>query len=539
MHISGRCNQDCIFCLEGGKGAQRGPDPTLAQVKTQLKSLRRQGAGHITFMGSETLFRKDLAEILAAARRLGFTRIGLATNGTALARRGCIAELAECGLEFIEFSIHGHTRELVNRIAGTGFTYDRQLRALEELDRVGSLFTIFNIVVCRENRDHLGEIADFIKGKFPRIPARLKFKFVSLSGRELSRVEAGEDIFTCGMVNAEGLGRRLSRDRIPFCYYNFPLCRLGGYASHSEELQNIATDEQYFDLSNETGGYVPAGRMLSGKSWPMEPCGGCSLRELCPGVETAYLVRGGSAAELRRSGRDPRKVLEAAFKEMGRDVSPAVIKRILKRQSRERGPEGTRGLVGGAPDLLCLMHPEESHSFDLGVLVEKTPLVAGSGDCSYTLRYKIKRMDGTSHDGNPRTAKLTRAVQTAAKLASARGLAPAGARDEILAAAGHIGWHLREEMSEMLVFLNSASPRSLDVQVIVSRYRTGHGTGWKKRFVHEFRNKSFLSNEPRMQGFLTVAVPVLKKASRKGIDIDGACRMLIEAAEAAGWRLMR
>ena len=63
------------------------PDIPVSQVAA--------GARHITFMGGETFFRKDLGRILAHARDVGFTRVGVTTNGTVLSKKGFIGDLVK------------------------------------------------------------------------------------------------------------------------------------------------------------------------------------------------------------------------------------------------------------------------------------------------------------------------------------------------------------------------------------------------------------------------------------------------------------
>src|SRR5262249_2560133 len=155
--IAQRCNQSCVFCLEEDGDWAPFKDPATAAVTDEIGRLYEKGARHITFMGGETFFRKDLAPILRHARATGFTRVGVTTNGTVLSKPGFIRELRDAGLDFIELSVHGHTAELSNLIAGTGFTHDRQSMALDEI-RAAGLLTILNVVVCRPNKDHLVEI---------------------------------------------------------------------------------------------------------------------------------------------------------------------------------------------------------------------------------------------------------------------------------------------------------------------------------------------------------------------------------------------
>src|SRR5262249_3979548 len=157
----------------------------------------------------------------AHARACGFSRVGVTTNGTVLAKPGFLRELRENGLDFIEFSIHGHTPELSNAIAGTGYTHERQSLALAEI-RDLRLPTILNVVVCRPNKDHLVDIARYVCERYPGLPVRFKFKFVSLQGL----AARADDVLRYQEVDSIPVGDYLAERGVPFWYYNFPLCQL-------------------------------------------------------------------------------------------------------------------------------------------------------------------------------------------------------------------------------------------------------------------------------------------------------------------------
>src|SRR5438128_11007834 len=100
LYIAERCNQNCVFCLEvDGKWSEL-KDPATQEVKQLVRRLWDEGARHITFMGGETIFRKDLPAILADARQAGYTRLGVTTNGTALHKKGFMGDLLASGLHF-------------------------------------------------------------------------------------------------------------------------------------------------------------------------------------------------------------------------------------------------------------------------------------------------------------------------------------------------------------------------------------------------------------------------------------------------------
>jgi organic radical activating enzyme len=333
VYIACRCNQNCVFCLEVDPTWAKFDEPSTQEVHREIDQLRSRGANHITFMGGETFFRKDLPDILMHAKAVGFTRLGVTTNGTILSKPGFLRRMVDSGLDFVEFSLHGHSEELANLIGGTDFTFQRQARALAEIDEMGTLPMIVNVVICRENKDHVVDIPRYLTTNFPRISARFKFKFVSLMGLAASR--ASEGMLRYSEVDAVAAGDYLDARGIPFWYDNFPLCRLGRHAGHSLELSAMASDERYFDYDHAGGGsYIDTGYQLAGRCWP-EPCLRCTLRPVCCGIESAYDVHQG-AGELSARSDDPLPLLAFALADLGGD--PGTAAQMLEALRKDERP---------------------------------------------------------------------------------------------------------------------------------------------------------------------------------------------------------
>ena len=320
LYITDRCNQHCVFCLEEDRTWARFVEPSTQEVLSEIDRLYSRGANHITFMGGETFFRKDLSCILAHAKSVGFTRIGVTTNGTVLSKPGFLLRMVDSGLDFVEFSLHGHSEELANLIGGTRFTFQRQATALAEINEIGTVFTIVNVVICRENKDHVVDIVRYLITNFPRIPVRFKFKFVKLMGLAASHVSQGTLRYS--EVDAVPAGDLLEARGVPFWYENFPLCRLGRHAGHSLRLATMASDERYFDYDHAgSADYIDTGYQLEGYCWP-EPCEPCTLRPICSGVENTYLTHHGSG-ELSARSDDPLPILAYALRDAGQDPRAA------------------------------------------------------------------------------------------------------------------------------------------------------------------------------------------------------------------------
>ena len=64
------CNNRCLFCVQGDKRHRVG-DLKTAEIRERLKDAR-QHADNVVFTGGEVTLRRDLVELVAFAKSLGF-----------------------------------------------------------------------------------------------------------------------------------------------------------------------------------------------------------------------------------------------------------------------------------------------------------------------------------------------------------------------------------------------------------------------------------------------------------------------------------
>jgi MoaA/NifB/PqqE/SkfB family radical SAM enzyme len=429
LYIAERCNQSCVFCLEQDGSWRPFVDPTTVETQAVITELWGRGARHITFMGGETFFRKDLGRLLAHARDVGFTRVGVTTNGSVLSKKGFLRGLVDSGLAFIELSIHGHTPELSEAISGASFTFERQAAAMAEIDELG-LTTIVNVVVCRENARHLVDIVRYVCESFPKIPARFKLKFVSLQGLAAEQGEA----LRYGEVDFAAVAEYLATQGKKAWFYNVPLCLLGVHAHLSAELGTLAIDEQYFDFEHRgEAEYYESGHQLEGRVWPAGPCGGCSLRPVCPGIEESHRRVNGEGALATRTD-DPLPLLEQALVDRGGDPSHAAS----RLEALRREPRPARFIRGRADGAIRFLHPAEPEPLDLTVEERASPPKPSFvATARFALSYRA--WAGEDAAGRPGVAALLSSAAKELATADARGDSLLAARAAVARALA-AGW---------------------------------------------------------------------------------------------------
>jgi tetratricopeptide (TPR) repeat protein len=147
------CNAKCPFCFnppDAPPELERGlPLPELAR---RLLGGWREGYRAVKFIGGEVTIRDDLPQILALARRIGYTSIQVTTNGIRLADPAYARTLVRLGVNRVRFSIHGHTPELHDRLVAVPGALAKIERAAGHLKRLGAAIGV-NYVLNRINAE--------------------------------------------------------------------------------------------------------------------------------------------------------------------------------------------------------------------------------------------------------------------------------------------------------------------------------------------------------------------------------------------------
>ncbi len=431
VHLTNVCNLRCVFCLErADRGGPQQPD--LAEVRASLRGLRETGATDVVFMGAETLLRQDALDVIRLARELGFERIRAATNGTPLARTGYLQRLADAGLNAIELSIHGATAEIADRIAGVPHTFVRQAKALDALAATAGIAVTVNMVICRENAAALPEIAAYVRQKLgPARPIQFKFIFTHLLGCAWEQArDAGP--LRYADVDFLALADRLEVAREDFFIDNAPLCRLGRHTSRSLKLKSFAGDETYLDRAADANTYLSTGFQLSGQVWPTQPCGACTLRPLCQGVEHQYLRLAGRA-ELHASTRPAIGVLQEALQLHGHN--PRHAKARLAALALEPRPAGVVSPL--RVGFVRLTHPQVREPLELRIEATQPDKPCFKRTPRFDVAYRPWN-EGNATDNLQVRAALEHAVAVLTA-ADAAGASVENARAQVAAQVGE-GW---------------------------------------------------------------------------------------------------
>jgi MoaA/NifB/PqqE/SkfB family radical SAM enzyme len=152
-----RCNNRCVGCFSV---QDDGPRMATSEVFAHLRFGRAQGADALWLGGGDPTLRRDLEAIVREARRLGYTRVKLQTNGMMLAYPEYVDRLVAAGLTEVNFAIKGASAQEHDRWTRTPGCHALLLKGIAEA-RARGLPLEGDILVYRSNAPALPEMVRF------------------------------------------------------------------------------------------------------------------------------------------------------------------------------------------------------------------------------------------------------------------------------------------------------------------------------------------------------------------------------------------
>lgn len=249
------CDNVCIFCAQAGVEEISAPD-----LRAELIELRRDH-DEITFVGGEPALAPQLLELVELARELGFTSVGVQTNGRRLASDEALFDrLVAAGLTDLHLSIHGASSSAHDYHTGREGSLAACVELMTRAQRVG-LTIVVTTIVTRSNFRELPKLPPVLKR---RGVAGWLIEPVRPFGRAADRFANVVPRFGMSLPWALHGLEQARRNDLSAWIRGAPLCALGPFAAS-------ALPEP------------PRSAVLP------EPCERCPERSRCGGVDPVYV----------------------------------------------------------------------------------------------------------------------------------------------------------------------------------------------------------------------------------------------------------
>jgi len=273
------CNNHCLFCVQGDKRLHEKARP-MEQIEADLAEGRERGALELVVTGGEPTLQPHLLEVIALARRLGYQRVQVQTNGRRFHYEVfCDAAIAAGATEFSP-SLHGSTAEIHDALTEAPGSFRQTVRGIEQL--VARRQTVItNSVITRTNYQDLPALARLLV----RLGvSQLQLAFVHILGTAeenaswlVPRKREVMPFVREALEVARAAGVRSMTEAIPHCL-------MAGYETHVAE--DVIPDTLIYDAAHTIDDYGAYRRDEGKKRGPR--CGGCRYVARCEGPWKEY-----------------------------------------------------------------------------------------------------------------------------------------------------------------------------------------------------------------------------------------------------------
>jgi pyrroloquinoline quinone biosynthesis protein E len=292
--ITHRCPLHCVYCSNPLELAAVSSELSTKEWIDVFEQAGKLGMLHAHFTGGEPLARPDLTELVAGARAAGLYT-NLITSGIGLSEARLKA-LVDAGLDHIQLSFQDSREDAANWIAGAK-THAHKIE-LSRLIRQHKIAFTVNLVVHRQNIDHLDEMIAFIE---QLAPERMEIAHTQYYGWALrnraallpSRVQLEKAVEVVKAAEQRLSGRIRLDFVVPDYYARYPKACMGGWGQRlmlinpsgkvlpchaAEVIPGLAFENVREKSVASIWRDSPSFQRFRGEDWMPEPCRSCERR---------------------------------------------------------------------------------------------------------------------------------------------------------------------------------------------------------------------------------------------------------------------
>jgi MoaA/NifB/PqqE/SkfB family radical SAM enzyme len=223
MNVTYVCNNHCTFCAVGTRTQVDGHP---ARQREHLDRYRAEGVTMVDFDGGEPTLNPELVPLIGYARRIGYERVNVTTNGRLCFYEAFARKLVRSGLTTLLFSVHGPDARTHAQQVGVAEAFDQTVGGIRNCVSLApaGVELGMNITLTKGNFEKLPSVADLALSLGLRW---LNIQFLTPFGRATSAVapdtQAAADV-TRAVIDAYAYQERMKIQVI-----NLPFCFLPGY----------------------------------------------------------------------------------------------------------------------------------------------------------------------------------------------------------------------------------------------------------------------------------------------------------------------
>ncbi len=288
--------------MSGEERDDHNPWASFDRLMKELEHHYESGARSVGFLGGEPTAYPHIIRSISFAKKLGYQRIALCTNGMRLADKDFLGEALSAGLTRATVSLHSHIAEVEERLVGVPGILKMKLGAVKNLVRARESGQLPDNVSLNPvlNRLNAPSLEAYILFFIAQGINDIRFNFIWPQSRVLTDTavvprfrDIMPEILKVILLNERKWGISISFGAIPFCvvpeFFRKHVELLFKY--FSEESNDHPTDVGFMS-SDEDGAvnrFSLKARTRYDHRMKVSACQDCSLASACLGVWRSYV----------------------------------------------------------------------------------------------------------------------------------------------------------------------------------------------------------------------------------------------------------
>lgn len=271
INLTYLCNNKCVFCAIGDKKKEHS---RLEDVMKAIAGYRKRGARLLDFDGGEPTLYPELAGVIKAARKAGFERVAVTTNGRKLSEDAFAMKLMESGITDLLISLYSASAEIHDALTGVKGSHAETVIGIKNAARLlhDNQTLSVNTTLGKTNYSDTPELARFVASLGVKV---LNIQMLTPFGS--AKKEHAPDVdealpYLMKTMEMDGDGFKIQ-------IVNMPPCSFPGH--ESSVAADTAKRERDMVFIGETGTNLAG--YLSTKRTKTDQCNACVYMLVCDG----------------------------------------------------------------------------------------------------------------------------------------------------------------------------------------------------------------------------------------------------------------
>lgn len=161
IKVTSECNQDCIFCDSNAE-----LNPNLYSEERIMPLISKRGdLKRLNITGGEPTVSKNFEKFVRLARRSGYEKIAVLTNGNNFEDYQFVSKIKKAGLTEAIVSAYHYDSKISDKISRLRGSFLRKKEGIKNLQKMGVKVTI-NIVIYRGNQFIIQKLVEYFHKSF-------------------------------------------------------------------------------------------------------------------------------------------------------------------------------------------------------------------------------------------------------------------------------------------------------------------------------------------------------------------------------------